>query len=378
MDLSVLCYLFPALFAFLGMGVYDLGGRSKGKKVIWVFLYVYLVCLMGFRFEVGGDTLTYMSWFDYAKPLSRWKPFDISNLYEPGFTFIVACIKEVGGDFVHFQIVHAIIINTCIFYYISRKATYRFSALLCAFLIYYIYFSTEILREAIAIFIFVLNFDYFIKRSWVKYYITVVICIFFHLSSCFLLALPLLVNLKFNYTFFLFGIAFITVCFALQPLFRLVSYVMPAVGAKAESYGQHSYVGYFWAALRVFQFSIIPLLVIFVSKKILKISIPYEISYLILILLGIGILFVPIIFQRFTNYFTPIFALSVSQVLVKGIRSVTINKNVAAALVSFILVIGYGSYYIYLDFYKMWIPYSTVFNPVVYSERYKFFGGGEG
>ena len=165
-------------------------------------------------------------------------------------------------------------------------------------------------------------------------------------------------------------------CIVLQPIFTIIADVIPSIGAKAQGYGKHTYVGYLWAGLRFFQFTIIPIMVLIVSKRILRLSIPYEICYLILILLGIGVLFVPIIFQRFTNYFTPLFALSVSHILVKGIKSVSINKNIATVLVSLVLTIGYGSYYIYLDFYQRWIPYSSVFNPVVYNERYKFFGGG--
>lgn len=364
------------MLAGIGVGLYDFTSKYKGKNFLWIVIYIYLILLIGLRFEVGGDTLTYMSWFEWAKPLSRWNPFDLENVFEPGFTFIVACVKEFGGEFYHFQIVHAIIINSCIFYFISKNTKYRFSSLLVGFLTYYIYFSTEILRESIAIFIFILNFKSFIYKKWIRYYIGIFFCIFFHLSSSFLLILPLLYKLKFDASYLKYIILFIFVCIFLQPLFSIIAEVAPVVGDKAEGYGRHSNVGYLWAGLRILQFSIIPLLTLIICKYIFHIKPKYEIAYLILIILGIGILFSPIIFQRFTNYFYPLLALSLADVICKNIRSKNHNKIYASILLTIVITFGYGSFYIYLDFYQRWIPYSSIYNPQSYSVRYKFYGGG--
>lgn len=376
MDVTIIFYLIPACLATVGLLRYDLSDHSRGKRLLWVALYLYLVLLMGLRFEVGGDTLTYMSWFTWAHSLAKWEPFNPANVFEPGFTFICACVKSLGGEFYHLQIVHAIIINSCLFFFISKNTKYWFSALLVAFLTYYIYFSTEILREAIAIFIFVLNFKSFEERRWGRFYLGVVCCIFFHLSASFLLVLPLLSRLKFNRSYIWAVGIFIALCMFLKPLFSMVSDIAPAVGAKAEGYGKHTYVGYIWVGLRLIQFTIIPYLTLLFCKKIFRCKPKFEIAYLIIMLMGIGIIFVPIIFQRFTNYYYPLLSLSLADVLCRYIKSLRLNRRVAALVLTLLITVGYGSYYFHLGFYKRWIPYSSIINPVSYSFRQKFINGG--
>lgn len=331
---------------------------------------------MGLRFEVGGDTLTYMSWYEWAKPISSWNPFDVTNIYEPGFTFIAACVKSLHGEFYHFQIVHAIILNTCIFYFISKNTQYRFSAILVAFLTYYIYFSTEVLREAIAVFIFILNFKSFTEHRWGRYYLVVFICILFHFSATFLLVLPLLSRIKFNVSYLWIVIALIIACLLLKPIAEMIGSVVPAIGAKAQSYENYKNVGYLWEGLRIIQFTIIPLLTLVMCKKIFHFKPKFEIAFLIISLLGIGIVFVPIIFQRFTNYFYPLIALAYADIIAGQIVKLNVNKQLASICLTVIILIGYGSFYVHLDFYKRWFPYSSILNPVSYPIRYQYYGGG--
>lgn len=333
---------------------------------------------MGFRYKVGGDTLTYMMWFEWAKDLSSWNPLDIIGGYEPGFTFLAALAKSLGGEFFYLQLIHAFILNTCIFVFISNNTKYRFTALLIALLTYYIYFSTEVLREAIAVMIFTLNFKSYVEKKWLRYYVGVIVCIFFHLSASFLLILPIFSNLRFNYKFAIVFVCFVLTCFLLRPLFSLLSTIVPILGEKASSYSEYSFVGYFWAGLRVFQFSLIPFLFLIFCKKIFHAYPQFEISYLVMILLGVGVIFSPIIFQRFTNYFYPLYALSIADVISHGIVSVNNAKKMAALMMGLLITIGYGSYFFYLDAYKMWVPYSSVFNPQEYSFRQKFANGGHG
>lgn len=375
---TAIYYVIPCVLAMLGALQYDFSNHLKGKKLLWGIIYIYLVLLMGLRFEVGGDTLTYMSWFEWAKDISRWRPFDPINIYEPGFTFIAAVVKYYGGDFYHLQIIHALILNTCIFVFITQNTRYWFMSLLMAFVTYYLYFSTEILRESIAIFIFILNYRAFQEKNWKKYYIGVVCCLIFHYSSSFLLLLPLIRSIRFNQKYLLIVLCFTAMCVVLKPIFSLVETVAPAIGAKAVSYGKHTYVGYLWAGLRIFQFSIIPLITLYVCHAQFHYHPKFEFSYLMLILLGIGIVFSPIIFQRFTNYFYPLLSLSLADVVCRGIRSININKRILSTVMALVIVFGYGSYFVYLNFYQMWIPYYSILNPVHYSPRERFANGGGG
>lgn len=376
---TVVFYIIPAILCIFGFLQYDCNISHHRKSTwLWIIIYLYLVLLMGLRFEVGGDTLSYMGWFPWAKDTENWKLIDPMSPYEPGFTLIAAFVKTFGGEFYHLQLIHAIILNTGVFYFISKNTKYRFAGLLMAFLTYYVYFSTEILRESIAILIFILNYQAFVKRQWRKYYLGLIFCIFFHLSSSFLIFLPLVRNLRFNKAFILVTMGFITLCIMLRPIFEIIDRVIPVLGDKAVSYGKHGNVGYLWAGLRVLQFTIIPFVVLWCSIYQFKIKPKYEEAYLYLILLGIGVIFVPIIFQRFTNYFYPLLSLSLADVLSLELLSKRYKKRVLSFALSVCITLSYGYYFVYLDFYQMWIPYYSIFNPKHYPIRYRFANGGQG
>jgi asparagine N-glycosylation enzyme membrane subunit Stt3 len=163
----------------------------------------------------------------------------------------------------------------------------------------------------------------------------------------------------------------------MNPIISLLDSFVPIIADKAKSYGRHTYVGYFWVGMRVIQFSVIPYFVLYLNKKHFKTELKFESVYLYMIIIGMGMIFIPIIFQRFTNYFYPMLSLSMADLICKGFSSLNINKKCMSAVLSLVVCVGYGTYFIYLDFYEMWVPYSWVFNPIQYSERYKFANGGE-
>lgn len=377
MDSSIIFYIFPILLSLLGACQYDFSKHAQGKNFVWGFLFIYLVALMGFRYEVGGDTLTYMNWYKWASDLDSWQFFDIKSPYEPGFTFLAAVAKSINKEFYVLQLIHAIIFNSMLFYFISTYSRYRFSALLMCFLMYYLYFSTEILRESIPVFIFILNIKSFINRKWTRYYIGIIFCIFFHLSSSILLLLPLARNLKFNYTFFIVTFCFILICICIKPIFNILD-GLPGVGSKIESYNKNDFAGYLWALLRVFQYTVLPFIALFFARYSLHRVPQFEFSYLILILLGIGVIFNPVIFSRFANYFFPLYSLSLTTLICDSLRNIKINHRIIGITLSMLSIIGYGTYFVYLNFYEMWVPYSSIFNPHNYSFRYRFANGGQG
>ena len=370
----MLPYIIPLILTVLASIHYDWSSHKAGKLFIWFFLYIYMVLLMGLRYKVGGDTLNYMDWHYYAPSLSEWKLFDVSNPYEPGFTLLGSFSRSISKEFWVFELIHAFILNTCIFYFIAKNTKYRFLGLFICFLFYYLYFSTEILRESIAVFVFVLNYKYFEKKQWLKYYISVFVACLFHISAVFLIILPLMRSVKMNqYFLFILGL-FLLLMLNLNNVFSIF-FNVGKIGDKIQSYDQYTYVGYLWVALRFLQYVVFPVIIYMFGKYTLKLIIPDETVYCMLILLGVGIFFNPVIFSRFTNYLYPLLAISCTNILGKAIASyrITVQMN-ALILLCFMLVI-YGSYYIHLDFYRRWAPYSSYIDPIDYSFRENFRAG---
>ena len=184
----MIVYLIPLLASVFGVYKFDIN-KKRGGQILYYFLFIYLVLLIGLRFEVGGDTLVYMEDYKWRPDLAEWE-FSWTDYYEPLYTLLCALAKSIGSDFVYFQLLHSLIFNTCLFYFISKNTEYKFSALFLCFIYYYLYFSTEILRESLAIFVFILNYRNYERGNWGKYYLGVCVAVLFHISAVILLIFP--------------------------------------------------------------------------------------------------------------------------------------------------------------------------------------------
>ena len=107
-------YLIPLSLTVFGAYYFDIKKNKRGERILYNFLFIYLVFLIGFRFEVGGDTLMYMQDYIWRVDITEWQ-FSWTDYYEPLYTLLCALSKTVGDDFVYFQLLHIIILNSCLF-----------------------------------------------------------------------------------------------------------------------------------------------------------------------------------------------------------------------------------------------------------------------
>ncbi|NAW51359.1 hypothetical protein GNY06_08180 [Elizabethkingia argentiflava] len=190
-------YLFFIIIgAFFSFCEYN--GVFKNKKaheiVGYYFLLILFICFAGIRYRVGGDTLAYIKYFDEMPTVDELASIDYLNSeYNPLWYVLNAIIKFIYNDFIFFQIVHAVIINTSIFYFFKKYSpNNKFTLVFFYFLFYYLYFNTEILRESLALSAFVLGYKYLLKKKWKQYYVLCIFCFLIHTSAIILFVLPFL------------------------------------------------------------------------------------------------------------------------------------------------------------------------------------------
>lgn len=362
-------YLIPLIITLLAAITFDgKSGKSAKAELVWSFLFIYLVCLIGLRYEVGGDTINYMGDYDWRVPLSQWKynPFD---KFQPGYTLLCSICKSISPEFYVFQLVHALIFNGLLFLWISRNTEYRFSALLSVFLLCYLYFSTEVLRESIAIAIFIFNYKNLERGKWLTYYIGVVFGCLFHISAVFLIVLPFLRNIKFNRYYFLLAALLIIGMRFLNPIMSIFSSI-PAIQAKIESYSEISSLGGLADLLNITRLALFPIAFGYTAKYICHYNIKFENIISLLGLIGIASYFNPIIFSRFTNYLMLFFAVSVSDCAVSLLRSRSIALRHNSTILIVCMCLLYGSSYLMYRKYTLWVPYYSIFNPQHVSRDY--------
>lgn len=367
----MLYYILILSLTFLGCITYDTNNTHKhGRRALKLLIFISLTLLIGLRYKVGGDSIAYEMIFEDAHALTTWR-YTWMHIYQPGFTFIEAIAKSIFTQFYVFQIIHAFIVNLALFIFINKNSRYFFISLLIIEFIVYLYFTTEILRETLAVLTFALSYPYYQKKKWGKYYLCVIIAMHFHISSIILAILPVFHNITFNrrYFYYIIGIGLAI------PLARPILSLIPYAGfiEKYDSYSGNFY-GVLFSFFSLLKGALFPLFFCLFIKFGVKKHLKFENILCIMILFGIASAYNPLIFGRSLNFFYLFLALSVAEYIGDSYK---IFKTTAAIHNSLIIILilfcCYGTQYLHLHQYIRWIPYSSILNPVDYERDHTKF-----
>lgn len=360
----MLPYVIPLVFAGLLAIRYDFNNhRDIGKKIGYLGLYIYLTLLIGLRFEVGGDTLAYMGDYNWRVPLEKWE-LNFLDPYQPAYTLLCSLGKTLSPEFYVFQLIHSSIFNALLLIFIKKNTGYIFSALIGVFLSCYLYFATEILRECLAVMIFVLNYPNLKNKKWLRYYVGVFLSIMFHASALFLIFIPIFRKLQFNSTYLKISIILLILLFFSRPILVSLSSWPIFMGKISAGYIASTTSGIQSDLLRLSRYLILPLVFVLLSKVWAKKQIQFENMVAILSLIGMASYFNFIIFGRLINYFILFFIVSIVDFCISALKSNNrILKQYGVALtISYFLL--FGSEQIMYRKYTRWVPYYSIFNPV--------------
>ena len=102
------------------IGVYDFNGFKKAKYANYYLVLTLLILTAGVRYRIGLDTIRYMSSFENMPTLFNMTLTDFKETrYDPIFYLLSIFSKTIYPDFVFFQILHATILNSIVFYFIT-------------------------------------------------------------------------------------------------------------------------------------------------------------------------------------------------------------------------------------------------------------------
>lgn len=189
----MIVYLIALIFLLYGSITFDFKSNNQNRREWFMFEYIVLVLISGFRYEVGGDTLVYMMRYADYPLLSQLPTLNFSEMDNgPLWYVLVALCKAISQEFYFFQIIHALIVNGAFFCFFKKHSNFPFTAVLLYALLSFFYYNTEILRASLAVSVFLLiGFDALKEKKWVLYLISIVISFGFHTEALFLLVLPL-------------------------------------------------------------------------------------------------------------------------------------------------------------------------------------------
>lgn len=331
-------------------------------KIPYYLLFISCILLFGLRYRVGVDTLNYMYSYVEKPDLSKLTmDYIITSNEAPFYSLLNSVCKSISSSFYLLQIVVTIIFNFCLFAFLKRHSVNPFLAFAVFFFMNGLYFNTEILKESLAVGIFLVNIDNLFKRRWLKYYLLATVSLMFHYSAIIVFVFPFFTWLRLNWTF----VGLIVVFFWGSKM--LADWLIPMItfASAANLIDRYTLMleqdrlNINWIIFALLQAVLIPLGMLIVSRHSKWKLGKYEFLICLCVLLGAGCVYFELVFQRFTNYVSIIYAACLADFFV----SHEVKKLFKTAALSAFIVIYTFSYITHDRFFR-WIPYHSIFNEV--------------
>jgi len=185
-------YFFIAIVFVLFIYLYDIGNFSKGKNYALFICWMLFSVTAGLSYRVGIDAIRYAEDFVHQPTVFQLADFDFSNAIEdPLWIIFSALFRTFTTDFTVLHLVHAMIVNGAIVYFVQRIGFKPFTTLLIYFLTFFLFFNFETLRESLSVAVFLFAYQALTEKQWIRYYIIAFTCYFIHSSASFTFFIPL-------------------------------------------------------------------------------------------------------------------------------------------------------------------------------------------
>ncbi len=368
----MLIYLIIIILLLLLSYFYDLKNKKRNKNFWYFFLLFLFIIIAGVRYRIGGDTIIYMRMYSDIPEFSDLIYGNYSFTTEdPLWIFFCSFLRIFSKDFVLLQLTIAAIVNTSVFLFIKRFSRFVFSSLLLYFCLFYLNLNTEIIRESLAISLFLYAVAFYVNRKWLKYYIIAVIAFLFHSSAIILFFLPLFMNFKSRkFSFYRLLIIMIVGALIVKSIEILGAYLMfsDRLAYKTSNYLNNEYYSSGLENINAFLFQIITFAIfplgIILYNHLNKINkehglLPFMFPFIIV---GFFTGFLPILY-RFNNYLFLIFIIFCADFF---LNFVVRNFNYPKALPFFSLCLCF----IYLNIFPLFRPVNTDSRGIIPFNRY--------
>lgn len=304
-------YFSIALYLIFLSYKYDYKEKKKNKKIHQLIILIILILLSGLRYRMAPDSVAYMSNFEKeVVPLSRLSfEYIMNSRYQPLWIIINSLCKSLDS-YILLQIITSIILNISIFYFFQKTTNKIFTCILFYYLIDYFYFSMEIIRESLAISMFLLAIIKYNNRQYINYYFYILLSFMFHLYAFVLFFVPLFLSVRIsNKVKWLISIILIIFLSNLENATSIINsltytYINLDLSTFLLDYGKASKMGYLYMLLRITPAIIIMLM--YKEREIphtfLKKHLLFSLSSLYIICVLIRATSIPFM-DRFSNYF---------------------------------------------------------------------------
>ena len=184
----MLLYLIVAILTYI---ILFYSKKIDNKRILIIISFLLLFLVSALRVNVGTDYLSYKEWFDNTHgPSLEYANFLFNNLI-----FLIKIFTNNSQVF--FAVTSFIILS--LVYYTNVKNNKEYDMSLYLFVTLGFYFSTfNGIRQWISIALFMLAYNYSIKKDYKKYFLLIIIASLFHVSALLLIPFYFIFNVKFT------------------------------------------------------------------------------------------------------------------------------------------------------------------------------------
>lgn len=226
-------YIFMIIFLVFTLGITMVSKNNEKYSNFFSFIVlIFLTIMIGFRYDVGTDYKEYERWF-YI-----W--YDNISYKEPIWGYLVYFLNQIGVEFYILTLIMAFLTN--VFIYASLiKRNINGIYLVLGIIIFsssFLFISANIMRQGLAIAIFLYCSKFITERKFLKYFFFIIIASGFHISAILLLPLYFFkgITMSFKKFFLLVVISYILIVSPILPtLLSIITTNLPYFNKYANS-----------------------------------------------------------------------------------------------------------------------------------------------
>ncbi|ENU5779163.1 EpsG family protein [Vibrio vulnificus] len=324
-------YTLIFLYLLIGSFYFDLfgQGRKSSNALSIKFIYFVLFLVAALRYRLAPDSVAY----DYYVRVEVVEFYQLSLEYlfgqrfQPIWVLISALAKSLGG-YLFLQAFISFLVLYTVFKFVKRYTAYTHFATLVFYIVFYHYFTMEILRESLAICLFLWAVMYS-HKSHVVAFALIATCFFVHKFAVVSFPLYMIIYLRMNVKSVIAASgSLVLLMFVLKDPIQMIQYYYSAIMtvnfSNYEVLEGMSTAGYAYNLLKV----IFPTIVVIYAirrfnvmegmKEEKQYFISFSIVFMALVLIRITSL--PFI-ERFMNYMIMFVIVLSTETFVKFMRT---------------------------------------------------------
>lgn len=269
-------YSLVLLVILYGVYLFDIRHKIDYKDRYYHFVLVILILIAGLGYRMGGDGIVYMSEYPQYKINDGfgWTALTSYNGRQPAWVLLCKLCRVFTTDYWLFKLAHAVLYNSLVFYGLKRLTTHRFTAILFYFVLIYFDTNFQILRQAMAMGLFLAAVPSYMGKKWIRYYSLIALAIAFHEGAIICILFPLVRNIKIDkMSVAIIGMIFISIIVFIGPLLEMIlmSYIPEAFRDKFFLYTKNiGTESAFTSYINVLLSFIIPLFYVYLRRNSVK------------------------------------------------------------------------------------------------------------